>query len=215
MIARSKICKFQEHSEPKSLNSILAPLFSRYLVFRPSWAEKGRRAENGVLPNLFRMTTICLRGRSQDLFLSPARLINLIYKLIQFHNRWIITLIRITNLSSYAVCNKMAISSLLTFFVLRTKQPKEKSYKQMTKTADIAWKRLRTICWHQNRVCDVHIRAENWSYHIFQGEEDNIRKPSTHTQWLPFSLSIFRKRLCWTTMYFQDLKHRIKSYALK
>lgn len=39
-------------------------------------------------------------------FFVPARLINLIYKLIQFHNRWIITLIRTTDLSSYAVFTK-------------------------------------------------------------------------------------------------------------
>ena len=109
-------------SESKSLNSTLTLFFflDRYLVFFLSWTKREGIAENWVFPNLFfRMTTIwgnAYCGKSQDSFFPPARLINLIYKLIQFHNRWIITLIRIKDLSSYAVFAKWAISGLLMFF---------------------------------------------------------------------------------------------------
>ena len=47
----------------------------------------------------------------------------------------------------------------------------------MTCLSDNAWKRVKTICQHQNRVCDVHSKAKDWYYNVSQEEEGKLTYP--------------------------------------
>lgn len=65
-------------------------------------------------------------------------------------------------------------------------------------------------------MCDVHIMAEDWYYHVFQGEEDdNTRKSLTHTMTTFLTKHLQKTALLNYSVILKRIKHRIKSYALK